>query len=617
MHSRGMSTVHRRAHGADMASTFLELIEAERERVQALRTHFVIVSALQAELDQRVGEQELIYGNTTLHSMVVEHRLGLVQRLAGWVQALCGAGGFLDRIIADHLNELAPTDDELAPTDDDDIPAIETDTRRACFERRFPHAAPTGIVTKVDIEAIRSSILEQAAPILENCDVIRRWRESATGTSSPEPLTLNAVNAFISAAEELVNDFRCAHDGIDRGFSDHDVHPSPRVVARDLVDLTLLGSIDRMLSVTGVDAQLGASGAWWRQYRDGFWEALTKAAKENPRLRFNAPELVRTVATRIESQPLTTPQIEKLVSRYVLEYARYETAARHVEDRLRRMLVRERVKALIGSRAKDPESLRGKLERKRESKKYRFRELDADLGSVVTDLAGLRVVLYDDEQIKLVVELIKQTWTVLSDDPYDSEYQARHITIRLQDTEQRAIDGAVCEIQLASLASHAFNELEHDIRYKDQNVAPGANVDGLLEVVRQTTGALRAAIRRLLAARKEELVAKKTAITSAMDLGAALDRRFGRRMNGDFEALLWLWQGVVAPEPLTHELIERVAPILFERAGSSSLRGADDATRFAFALASEAPREVKEMAREYRDQDSALIRAILHQSASS
>lgn len=317
------------------------------------------------------------------------------------------------------------------------------------------------------------------------------------------------------------------------------------------------------------------------------------------------------MATRIESQPLTTPQIEKLVSRYGLEYARYEAAGRHVEDRLRRMLVRERIKALIGSRAKDPESLRGKLQRKRE--KYSFRDLDANLGSVVTDLAGLRVVLYDDEQLELVVKLIAQAWTVVGDETHELEYKARHLTIRITETEHRAIDGAVCEIQLTSLASHAFNELEHDIGYKAQDVAPGTNVRDLLQIVRQTTGMLRDAVRRLLAARREELAAIKTTISSAMDLGSVLDRCFGRRMSGDFEALLWLWQGT-ADEPLTRDLVERTAPLLMQQASPRTPGAYDDATQLAFGLRVEAPHEVEDIAREYRDQDSTLIRAILSQA---
>jgi hypothetical protein len=205
---------------------------------------------------------------------------------------------------------------------------------------------------------------------------------------------------------------------------------------------------------------------------------------------------------------------------------------------------------------------------------------------------------------------------VISDETHDSEYKARHLTIRIKEAEQRAVDGAVCEIQLTSLASHAFNELEHDIGYKDQDVEPGPTVAGMLEVVRQATGTLRTAIRQLLAARKEELAARKTAITSAMDLGAVLDLAFGRRMSGDFEALLWLWRGV-ASEPLTRDFVERMAPVLIGRFGSRAPAGSDDATRLAFALALEAPREVEDMAREYPDQDSALIRAIVEGSASS
>jgi regulator of protease activity HflC (stomatin/prohibitin superfamily) len=53
------------------------------------------------------------------------------------------------------------------------------------------------------------------------------------------------------------------------------------------------------------------------------------------------------------------PQIERLTDRYRLEYARHDATARSVEDKLRRVLGRARVTALITSRAKDSESVRG------------------------------------------------------------------------------------------------------------------------------------------------------------------------------------------------------------------------------------------------------------------
>jgi ppGpp synthetase/RelA/SpoT-type nucleotidyltranferase len=106
----------------------------------------------------------------------------------------------------------------------------------------------------------------------------------------------------------------------------------------------------------------------------------------------------------------------------------------------------ERVKALLSSRAKDPKSLAKKLERKQS--KYEFAKLEADLGSVVTDLAGVRVIVYDDDEAEQVAKLIKDTWRECLDESIDRGYKARHFTVVVSDGESHGIDGARCEVQL-------------------------------------------------------------------------------------------------------------------------------------------------------------------------
>ena len=315
---------------------------------------------------------------------------------------------------------------------------------------------------------------------------------------------------------------------------------------------------------------------------------------------------------RSRSRPLTTPQIERLVERYRLEYARYEATARSVEDKLRKMLEAARVKALLASRAKDPKSLRKKLERKQS--KYEFTGLEADLGSVVTDLAGVRVIVYDDQDAEQVASLINDAWKGCTDEVHTTRYKARHFTVVVAERDSRSIDGARCEIQLTSLAAHAFNELEHDIGYKDQDVPAGKVVQGKLDTLGQNTEMLQLAIRDLLTARKDELNAAKTEITTGIDLGTVLDGVSSGRATGDLDALFYLWQGV--ERRLTRSFVERQAPSLLEHGRVLAGPNVDDATAIAAALFAASHSEVLDIARGYPDQDSALIRAILDRSAS-
>lgn len=586
----------------------LELIDAERWRVQDLRTRFTIAKAFQDELDARTHGRLLEYANTTIHQMVIDHRYGLITRVAGWVHAVTSEGGFFDQLAANDLSKLRPTS---APADDD-APAIGIEAINKRFSARFPHVAADSVVTSADLEPLRVELRNKATVVLASAEEIRRSLE-ATEAMLIKPVGLEDINGVLMAAQDLLNDLAIFSKGGQFLYSEHLAHPDPTDAARDLVDLELIGTIDRLLVATGVSERLDTLGVWWWQYREEFWQALDRASQESSAQPINARAMLQVARSRNRS--LTTPQIQRLVARYRLEYARYDATARSVEEKLRKTLGHERVRALITSRAKDAESLRGKLERKRA--KYEFSRLEADLGSVVTDLAGVRVILYDDQDTERVAALIKSTWKGVTDEPHDGQYKARHFTVMVAEPESRSIDGARCEIQLTSLSAHAFNELEHDIIYKNHDVDPGPDVREKLKMLEHATDTLQLVIRQLLAARNEELVAGKTEITTGMVLGTILDGVFRRRVMGDFDALLYLWQGI-EKEGLTRSYVERQAQPLLDRGRSLPMvkPSADDATAIAFALYVGSIDELQEIARTYPDRDSALIRAILGASAS-
>ena len=333
-------------------STLLERIDAERWRVQDLRTKLTIAKAFQDELDERAHGRILEYANSTVLEMVSDHRYALVARVAGWVRAVAAHGGLFEKIAAGHLTEIRLRD---ALDADEDVRRLVMSHRASRFATRFPHVADGALPTRADIEHLRDDLLHEAAPILENSDAIG-LSIGTPGSTAPALASLADLRLVVDAAEALINDLSVWAGGPQFGFSKHLAHPDPEAVAGDLVDLAMIGTIDNLLSVTGVNEQLGKSGAWWWQYRQEFWEALDQAAKDAPDEAINAPKLVHAALAHVTNRPLTTPQIERVVGRYRLEYARYDATARSVEDKVRRILGRERVKALISSRAKDPDS---------------------------------------------------------------------------------------------------------------------------------------------------------------------------------------------------------------------------------------------------------------------
>src|SRR5215510_13809123 len=549
----------------------LELIEVERARVQDLRTRFTIAKAFQDELDERAHGRVLVFANTTIQQMVSDHRYGLTARVAGWVRIVTDSGGFFDQLAAGDLAELRP---RLDP--DEDVPAIDYDATDP-FHARFPHVAAGAAPVPADLEPLRDQVLRSATDVLANADAIRQHFEDARA-STLSPVSFEKIDEVIRTAGVLLNDLAICAGGPNYEYSEHLADPNPKDAARDLVDLELIGTIDRLVFATGANERLGESGTWWWQYREDFWKALEHAAEGSPTNPINALATVRVASAR--NRPLSTPQIERLVARYRFEYARYEATARSVEDKLRKILETARVKALVASRAKDPKSLEKKLKRKQS--KYEFANLEVDLGSVVTDLAGVRVILYDDQDADQVAKLIKDAWKGCADEIHDTRYKARHLTVAVAEPELRSIDGARCEIQLTSLAAHAFNELEHDIGYKDQDVPAGNDVQKKLEILEQNTAKLQVVIRELLEARKNELNAAKLEIATGMELGTVLDAVFSGRVMGDLDALFYLWQGVEGR--LMRVLVERQAPGLLEHGRSLVAANADDAMAIAAAL---------------------------------
>lgn len=104
-----------------------------------------------------------------------------------------------------------------------------------------------------------------------------------------------------------------------------------------------------------------------------------------------------------------------------------------------------------------------------------------DIGSLLKDLAGCRVVLYTNNDVAALINsgVISDTFDVQWDeskvhnpvDDQDPRYVANHYVVKL--TEQRLalpefarFRGMKCEIQVHTILNHAWSETSHDILYK-------------------------------------------------------------------------------------------------------------------------------------------------------
>ena len=323
-----------------------------------------------------------------------------------------------------------------------------------------------------------------------------------------------------------------------------------------------------------------------------------------------------------EAPSLTDPEIEILVGRYIREMARYEEAARLVEDRLRRELRANAIRALLSSRAKHPEDLRGKLAKKRSDVRYAFTALDRAMNDIVTDLSGCRVMVYRRSDVDKVEHAVKAALDVaevpnaVKHHNRPSGYRATHILVRISENEERiSLRGAICEVQIVSLASHVYNELEHDISYKDHDCPPSAAELGFLEDVLHAARLVDSASELLLKERSASVNRQTARLNDAEELRFALEHAAGRPLQGEFGRLFKLLDTAV--QPLTagtladfgpvHELLDRG----LQHAQRLGIEETDDAVLLALALFDEYADEFSQVVREQRGRATLLKKAIL------
>ncbi|GGD72753.1 hypothetical protein GCM10011514_41050 [Emticicia aquatilis] len=121
-------------------------------------------------------------------------------------------------------------------------------------------------------------------------------------------------------------------------------------------------------------------------------------------------------------------------------------------------------------RVKDEKSLEGKLKRKGDKYSSIFQ---------ITDIVGLRVITYFEDDIDKVSKLIENEFDIDISNSIDKRqldldkfgYRSLHYVLgikkeRLQLTEYKAYENFKFEIQIRSILQHSWAEIEHDLGYK-------------------------------------------------------------------------------------------------------------------------------------------------------
>lgn len=183
-----------------------------------------------------------------------------------------------------------------------------------------------------------------------------------------------------------------------------------------------------------------------------------------------------------------------LLAEFDKRFSDYEALNVSGQRLLTDLLKMGRLKVLsITGRVKDRESLVEKL--LRPGKDYENLQQ-------VTDVVGLRVVTFFEDDVDEVASIIAKEFQLVLEhcsdrryfeDPDRFGYRSLHYVCKLSEARKKLSENARCceemfEIQIRSILQHAWAEIEHDLGYKNPGTIPNEirhqlfRVAGLLEI---------------------------------------------------------------------------------------------------------------------------------------
>jgi len=325
---------------------------------------------------------------------------------------------------------------------------------------------------------------------------------------------------------------------------------------------------------------------------------------------------------------LTDLQIFTLVEKYRRERDRFQKMTDRVAATLRRQLRDAAIHPiLLAHRTKDPDSLENKLSKGRA--KLEYGQIVQEFNPTLLDLAAARILIYRPSDEKPVLDLIEECFEVPEGERYTRDhdnkggYKASHRVVQLRgdevaaDPELENLQGVLCEIQVATIANHIWNELEHDICYKTPNGKPNREQESLLAVLRVQVDAVLSNVGSLVRATEEQIAEATTEITTPEELRRALELRYKRSLLGDFGRLLRLLDGsfrepvraVIDSLDVTDDDLKTGLTVARETMGNDA-DDVDDVMAYVTALWEQYGANLRDVASAWRGRRSPLARLI-------
>lgn len=153
---------------------------------------------------------------------------------------------------------------------------------------------------------------------------------------------------------------------------------------------------------------------------------------------------------------------EQMLKEYLSSQLIYVEYTSYIENKVKNILIENGIKyQSLSSRVKSYDSLYNKLT------ENMINGICKNIKNI-NDLSGVRIIFYDEEELKKFNDIINFEFNVITYKPSRDimEYDGINITVCLKNDFNK-FNGLLCEIQLTTLLSHALNEFGHNIIYKD------------------------------------------------------------------------------------------------------------------------------------------------------
>jgi ppGpp synthetase/RelA/SpoT-type nucleotidyltranferase len=163
------------------------------------------------------------------------------------------------------------------------------------------------------------------------------------------------------------------------------------------------------------------------------------------------------------------PNSKSIIKEYNQQKELYRDYGQAVKNLLESLLSGGQYKYQLSDRLKSLQSLKEKIERKRQTGKI-YKHLKD-----IEDIMGLRIVFYTEaDKKKFMTDLRRALGAKLrvEETAKVSGYRSTHVIVsfdrdRTRLTEYKRFRNLKCEVQMTLILNHAWAEVEHDIFYKD------------------------------------------------------------------------------------------------------------------------------------------------------